>query len=418
MSVFIYTALKGGKEVVNGNIQANSLREAREALREMNLIPTKLEEKKTGNTKKTVAPAARSRAASAAREKKHTVSKLSIREKIDFTNILYYLSKTGIPLIEALLFIEMNAETKNIKALASEIRKHVIKGLTLSDTVSRFPKIFDRVYVGLIKAGEETGELDSILARIKFLLDKQDKLRGKVIGIMIYPAFIVLMALGVTTVMLTFVFPAFKDMYSSMGNQLPFITSLLIDIGTFLKQNLYVIPLAFGALFGGIYGLLNWRVSRRFIDGISLKIPVFRTFVQYAALANFITVFRICVEAGLSIVDGLMLSTIVVKNEIMRDAITASVRKIQHGQSLSNSLKMSKVMPGVVMCMISTGEESGQLEEMLELCGSYIDAQLESIIDTLSKLMEPLLLLVIGGLVLVLALALYLPLFQGYSNIG
>lgn len=407
MPLYSYTALKSGKDKVSGKIEAQTLKDAREALRKMNLVPTKIQEQaekaaKTSSGRKT--------------ESGVKLKKLSMREKIDFTNTLYVLSKTGISIIEALLFVELNSSSKNSQVLATELKKSVMLGANLSESINRYPETFDPIYSGLIKAGEESGELDTTLERMMFLLEKQDRLRSKVIATMAYPCFIIVLAILVTLVMLTFVFPAFKDMYDNMGKELPLITKVLMDLGIFLKTYWYVPILGGLTSIYALYFLLTWPGSRKVIDDVMLKIPVVKVFVQLASLSNFISVLRVSFDAGVPIVDSLLLANLTVQNYVYKRIFRETATKIQHGQSLSSSLKQTELIPGVVMCMISTGEQSGQLGDMLEQSSIYIDTQLERTVDLLNKLFEPILLVVVGGIVLVLALALYLPLFQSYSN--
>ena len=416
MPVFSYTALKSGNQKVNGKIEAISLREARESLRKMNLVPTKLEEVIQAN--KAEKTSTKGKDAEKSQGKKLKIKKLNLKDRIDLTNTLHVLSKTGISLIESLLFIEMNTGNLKIKALCAELRKHVLSGLNLSDSISKYPDIFDPVYIGLIRTGEEAGELDTTLARMTVLLDKQDKLGNKITMTLMYPAFIIVLAVVVTTVMLTLVFPAFKEMYGQMGNKLPWITQTLIDIGVFLKTYWYMIPVMFGAIGYGIYRTFKWSVTRRLIDKYCLEIPVFKTFIQFSNLSNFLAVMKVAFDAGVPIVDGMILANHTVRNMIMQEHLKESSTKIQQGQSLTVALKSTGVIPAIIMMMISTGEQSGQLGELLEHAANYIDVQLDRTIELLNKLFEPFLLIVIGGIVLVLALALYLPLFQSYQNMS
>ncbi len=408
MPLFIYTAMNSKKETVKGSVTADTLRDAREILRTKNLMPTKIEEQSAKTDKN------KSKARN--KNKKVKLKKLGMAEKIEFTNTLYILSKTGISIVEALLFVEMNVSNENVQNVAHELRKHILSGANLSEAIAKHPKVFDQIFSGLIKAGEETGELDSTLARMVELLDKQDKLRSKVISTMMYPVFVIVLASIVTLVMLTFVFPTFKDMFDDMGKDLPLITSVLMDIGVFLKTYWYFIPIGFGSITYSIFYLFNWPPSRKVIDKMSLKIPLVNVFVIYSSLSNFIAVLRVAFDAGVPIVDSLLLSNTTVENYIINKSMRQTAIKIQQGQSLSNSMKATGVIPNIVMCMIATGEQSGQLGEMLEYSSIYIDTQLDRIVDALNKMVEPIMLIVIGGIVLVLALALYLPLFQSYSG--
>jgi len=409
MPIYNYRALKSGKDLVDGKIEANSISEAREALKKKNLMPTKIEEQNSGllphNEKKKKKTA-----------NKVSLNKISIREKIDFTNTLHILQKTGISIIETLLFIEMNTTSKKIKILAADLRKNVLAGSSLSDAVSKYPKIFDQIFLGLIKAGEESGELEVTLERMIYLLDKQDKLKSKIIGIITYPCIVIFIAIAVTLIMLMFVFPAFKEMYDNMGNELPWITQTLMDAGLFLKAYWFSVPIILGSIIFVFLNIMKWNYTKRLLDKASLKIPLIKTFVQYASLSNFLTVLKVAFDAGVPIIDALLLANLTINNYIIKESFIKSTSMINRGQSLTAALKATNTMPGIVLCMISTGEQAGSLGGMLEQAGAYVDAQLERIIDTISKFFEPALMMIIGGIVMVLAMALYLPLFQSYSN--
>ncbi|MEI8389747.1 MAG: type II secretion system F family protein [bacterium] len=410
MAIFTHKSLKNGSEKVQGKIEADSLKEARDLLRKQGYMPIKVEEegvtlsRNTTQKRKTY--------------KKVKVNKLSMREQIDFTNILYTFAKSGISLVESLFFIEMNSESRNIQNLSIELRKLVLAGGGLSEAISKFPESFDQVYIGLVRAGEESGELESTLKRISFLLDKQDKLKSKVVSTLSYPVFVIILAMIVVTVMLMFVFPAFKGMYSQMGIELPLLTTVLITVGEFMKKYWYTVPLGFLSTGYSIYYIFTWPTSRKILDEIGLNIPVFEKFLRFTSLSNFITALTVAFEAGVTLVDSLLFANLTVTNIVLHDALKKVAVDVQYGKSLSAALKSSKVLPGIVMCMISTGEESGSLGEMLEMAGVYVDDQVDRIVDILSKMMEPILFVVIGAIVLVLALSLYLPLFKAYANMG
>ena len=292
----------------------------------------------------------------------------------------------------------------------------MLSGASFSEAILNMPEVFDQVYAGIVRAGEESGELDTTLERLVFLLNKQEKLKSKVIGTLIYPCFIVLLAIFVSTVMITFVFPAFKETYAQSGRNLPWITQFFMDSGVFLRKYWFVIPLMFASVIYSIYFLFTWPTSRKFIDKYVLDIPIVSMFIKYAYLSNFVSILKVSFDAGIPLVDGILLANKTVTNYELKKALRESASKIQHGQSLSTALRLTGFIPGIVMCMIATGEESGQLGETLYQSELYIDTQLERLIELLNKLFEPILLLVIGCIVLVLALALYLPLFQNYSN--
>lgn len=405
MPIFDYIALKNNKEFVKGKIEAASIREARQNIRALGFVPTKIlaqDDKAAGTEQKAV--------------KKNKLRKLSLKEKMDFTNTLQTLSQTGVPIIESLVFIENNTAYKNIKVMANELRRQIIGGSTFAAAVARYPEIFDHVFIGLVSAGEESGELDLTLDRMSELLAKEERIRGKVIGTLMYPCFVIVLATLVILVMLIFVFPAFKGMFDNLGKPLPWITQFLMDSGVFLKENWPVIPIAFGVLWYGVYYSYVYEPTRKIIDKTVLDIPLLKQLVMYSNIANFMAVLRVAYEAGVPIVDCLFLSNLTINNYTLKDNIKIAATKVQQGTRLSSALKSTNALPKMILFMIATGEESGRLGDMLSSAITFIDKELDNIVDTLTKMIEPLMLIVIGSIVLVLALALYLPLFQSYQS--
>ena len=213
MPIYTYTALKQGKEVVTGEVTASNLKDARDVIRKMGLVPTKVNEYTDAKAKKAA-----------------KLSSLSLSEKIDFISTLQILLTSGIPAVESLMFMEQEAARKKIRDMARVLKTQIMAGSTFADTLARYPQVFGYIFIGLIKAGEESGELEKTLGRIKDLLTKQANIKGKVIGTLMYPAFVVVLAFCITIVMLVFVFPAFKEMFEQQEKALPLITSLMTQV--------------------------------------------------------------------------------------------------------------------------------------------------------------------------------------------
>lgn len=404
MQIYNYIALKNNKDIVKGKVEGNSLREARENIRKLGFLPTKIVEEGSSNT-----------------ENKESVivpkkmQRLSLQEKIDFTSTLQILAQSGIPIIESLVFIENDAAKPRIRLVANEMRRQIMAGATFAETIAKYPHIFGHIYIGLVKAGEASGELEKVLDRLLELLRKEGAIKSKVVGTLMYPAFVILMAMFVVTIMLVFVFPAFKGMFASTGTKLPFITALLMGFGTFLQHYWILIPLIFGTVIFGTIFLVRWEKSRRIIDKYDLKIPLLSDLIQYSNFSNFVAVMQVAYEAGVPIVDCLYLSNITLTNYTLQDKISKATINVQQGQHLSVALKSTAIIPKMILFMIATGEQSGRLGEMLTQATVFIDKKLDTIIDAMTKMVEPLMLLVIGSIVLILALALYMPLFQSYT---
>ncbi len=401
MAIFVYTALKENKVTVTGRIEAFDAQDARNKLRDMNLLPTlvnELNDKKEGKIKA------------------GKIQSLSLREKIDFTSTLEILTSTGIPIIEALLFIEQNSDSQKVRSMSQEFRKQIIAGSTLGETLENYRLIFGRVYIGLVKAGEDSGELDKTLVRMLELLKKQDDIKGKVVGALIYPSMVVLLAIVAVLVMLMFVFPAFDEMFKNLGKPLPLITQMCMNAGDFLKENWYICLIVFFLSIFGCKKAYQNPNSRKKIDEAVLHIPILCDMLKFSNFSNFIAVLQVSYEAGIPIVDCLYLANLTMDNFILKNAIMEATTKVQQGTHLSVALRSVKQIPTMMVFMIATGEQSGRLGDSLIHCVNYIDKRLDGVIDGFTKLIEPILMIFIGVVVGFLALALYLPLFQAYQQ--
>ena len=401
MAIFVYTALKENKVTVTGRIEAFDAQDARNKLRDMNLLPTlvnELNDKKEGKIKA------------------GKIQSLSLREKIDFTSTLEILTSTGIPIIEALLFIEQNSDSQKVRSMSQEFRKQIIAGSTLGETLENYRLIFGRVYIGLVKAGEDSGELDKTLVRMLELLKKQDDIKGKVVGALIYPSMVVLLAIVAVLVMLMFVFPAFDEMFKNLGKPLPLITQMCMNAGDFLKENWYICLIVFFLSIKKKKKAYQNPNSRKKIDEAVLHIPVLCDMLKFSNFSNFIAVLQVSYEAGIPIVDCLYLANLTMDNFILKNAIMEATTKVQQGTHLSVALRSVKQIPTMMVFMIATGEQSGRLGDSLIHCVNYIDKRLDGVIDGFTKLIEPILMIFIGVVVGFLALALYLPLFQAYQQ--
>ena len=398
MPTYNYRALKRGRDVVKGTIEAIDAKDAREKVRKMGLIPTDITDASAGK--------------SSGSDVK--ILPMSLTARIEFISTLQILLQSGIPAVESLMFMEVEAAKKKIRDTAKVLRTQVMGGASFADVLTRYPNVFGYVMIGLVKAGEEAGELEKTLGRIKELLQKQADTKGKVISTLMYPCFVIALATIIVLIMLLFVFPTFKEMFENQGKELPLITSVLINVGEYLKTNWWVLIVGFIVLAITITIITTWQPTKRILDKVSLKVPLINSMLISANFSNFLSVVQVAYDAGIPVVDCLHLGVVTLTNTLLRDKMTDSIVKVQQGQQISVAMKMTKVVPKMLLLMISTGEQSGRLGEMLGNAVNYLDKILDDIIDTLTKMIEPIMLLVIGSIVLVLALALYLPLFQSY----
>ena len=399
MPIYSYEALKQGKEVVKGEINALNLKDARDVIRKMGLVPTKINEYLDSS-----------------KNSSDSIKPLNLNEKIDFISTLQILLQSGIPAVESLMFMEQEAAKKKIRETSKVLKTHIMGGSSLADTIAKYPDVFGYIFIGLIKAGEESGELEKTLGRINELLSKQAAIKNKVIGTLMYPMFVIVLAFLIIIVMLTFVFPAFKDMFEQQEKALPWITMAMINAGEYLKEFWYTIPIFIVALVVFVTILFKWKTSKNYIDRIVLKIPLLNNLLLYSNFSNFLSVLNVSYEAGIPIVDCLHLGVTTLTNSVVKEKMSNSITKVQQGLQVSQAFKLTKVVPKMLLFMIATGEQSGRLGDMLEKGVNFLDKTLDGIIDTMTKMIEPIMLLVIGSIVLVMALALYLPLFQSYMS--
>lgn len=407
MAIYNYIALKNGKDIVKGKVDAADLRSARESIRKLGFIPTKVYEEKIGSDGKEVDDT---------KIKAGKVKSLGLSDRIDFTSTMQILAQAGIPIIESLMFIENDAAKLKLRLVAKELRRQIMQGATFADTIAKYPNQFGQIYIGLVKAGEDSGELEKTLERLLELLTKEQNIRSKVIGTLMYPMFVIVLAVLIVLVMLMFVFPVFKEMFDGMGKELPWITATLMSVGIFLKTYWFFVPLILGSIVGFFVFIMRWQPSKRKIDEWVLKVPLLSDLMQYSNYANFVAVMQVAYDAGVPIIECLYLANMTLTNHTLKTKIEAATLKVQQGQHLSVALRSTKVMPKMILFMIATGEQSGRLGDMLLQATNFIDKKLDGIIDTMTKMIEPIMLIVIGSIVLVLALALYLPLFQSYMQ--
>ncbi len=409
MAIFYYKAVKeenNEKKIVNGKIKALNAREARQEVKNLGFIPISVYEDSNGGNKQ---------ADQIKSEHLPKLRSLSTNEKINFTSTFKLLMQSGVPVIESLVFLENEADSPKLREAAGVIKTQILAGATYSETIARYPDIFGHVYIGLTKAGEDSGEMEKTLTRLVELLEKQEAIKSRVIGALIYPVFVICLAIAALMIMLMFVFPAFKDMFTNLGDKLPIYTKICLELGEFLKAYWVIIPVGIASIVGGIYYALKNETTKNKIDEILLKIPIIKDLLVAANLSNFFAVMQVAFDAGIPVIDCLYLGNITITNSLLNKALKKASRKIQTGQRLSVALKNITLIPKMMVFLIAIGEQSGRLGEMLKQSVLYIDNKLDKVIDTITKMIEPIMLIVIGGMVLFLALSLYLPIFKSYE---
>ena len=344
--------------------------------------------------------------------------KVTNKDIVIFTRQFSTMIDAGLPLVQGLTILAEQSENPTFKTILKEITKDVEGGSTLAEAMKKHPKVFDDLFVNLVAAGEVGGILDTILRRLSTFIEKAEKLKSQVKGALTYPAVVVGIAIIVIAVILVFVIPVFEDMFKSFGSALPAPTQLVVDMSRFLKGNIHWVILAFGGL---IYGLKRYRRTasgRKQIDTLLLKLPVFGELLKKTAVARFTRTLGTMIGSGVPILDALEIVARTAGNVVIEEIIYEVRSSIAEGQTIAEPLSENDVFPGMVIQMISVGEATGALDTMLEKIADFYDDEVDAAVAALTSMLEPLLMLFLGGAIGGLVIAMYLPIFGMAAAMG
>ncbi|GGO82482.1 type II secretion system protein F [Marinobacterium nitratireducens] len=336
-----------------------------------------------------------------------------------FTRQMATMMKSGVPLIQGLEIVANGAEKDKLKKMIYQIRDSVSSGTDFSTALAQFPDYFDDLYCNLVRAGEQSGALETMLDRIASYKEKIEALKAKIRKAMTYPAAVVVVGIVVTAILLVKVVPVFEDLFTSFGADLPAFTRFVVDLSEYAQKWWFVALLAV-ALTGYAFQRTH-KKSQRFHDWVDravLKIPVIGKILHQAAIARFARTLSTTFAAGVPLVEALDSAAGAVGNVVYRNAILQIRNGVSTGQSLQNAVTMTGVFPNMAIQMIGIGEEAGSLEAMLDKIASFYEEQVDNAVDALSSLMEPMIMVVLGTLVGGLVIAMYLPIFQLGNVVG
>lgn len=413
MPNFDYKALDiKTKENRTGIVLAANEIEARQKLRGMNLVPLSLEvvqDKATGSN------VAGSFNFSKLMEMFSSVKNSDI---ISFSRNLAIMVRGGIPLTEALLYFENFAENRKFKKILNSVRNDILGGDNLSNALSKFPDAFSEIYINITKAGESSGELDVTMDRMADMITRTEKIKAKIISAAIYPCIVLSLVFIVMTVIFIWVLPAFTKIYKQMGIKLPDLTLFMVFISDCFRNYWFIV---FPAIFGSIWGFLKFiktPVGKDLFDKFCIRVPVLTEVIRYANISSFISTLAVCFNSGVPITEALDFAVNTVSNNVLKVSMQSVNRQVQVGKPLGVALSETGIIPELVLLVIATGEESGNLEQSLITATEYLEKEINSRIEILMALMEPLLLLYLGVVVGFVAMSIYMPLFSMYENMG
>ncbi|MFC1631225.1 type II secretion system F family protein [Candidatus Omnitrophota bacterium] len=400
MPSFKYRAKDGPEKIVEGQIQAETEREAIEQVSRMGYLPIRVEQQKPAKEK------------SAKSALKIFSLRISSRDITVFSRQLASFLKSGMPILRALTIIGEQTDNAGLKAMFENIRSQVRDGQTLSSTLAKYPRVFSQLYIAMVRTGEGSGTLHQALLRVAEHRQKQEQIIAQVRMALVYPAVMASVALGTIIFMFTFVMPRLMRIFTSVGEELPTITKVLISISTFLRIGWPGILLALGVIFFIVRKRLRTESGQAAFGRLKLKLPVFGSFATRAELARFSRTLELLLNNGIPILKAIKAVIPTVNNQLIRNELLRSFKELEQGGSLGKSLKQSKLFPGFMTNLLIIGEESGQLEGALSEIADCYERETEEGIKVIATLIEPLIILVMGLVVGFIVIAMLLPVFQ------
>lgn len=339
-------------------------------------------------------------------------NRVGLKELAVFSRQFATMINSGLSLLRSLAILGDQTENRELARVVGVVRRDVEQGSALSAALSRHPKVFSRLYVSMVRAGEVAGTLDETLVQLADTLEKQVELRRRVKSAMTYPAVVAVLVLLILTAMILFIVPMFKDMYASLGGTLPLPTRVLLKISSLVGRFWYLVA---AAEIGAAVGLKKWIATdrgRATWDALKLRLPVFGPLVHKAALARFSRTLSSLVRSGVPILEALEIVADTSGNHVVATAVRDAQSSVMQGETLAVPLHRHDVFPPMVVQMISVGEETGALDEMLGKIADFYDQEVAATVEALTSLIEPLLIVFMGLSVGGMVVALYMPMFN------
>jgi general secretion pathway protein F len=399
LGAFEYTAVDATGRERKGVLEGDTARAVRQMLRDQSLLPLAVSEVLQNENR---------------RERKQ----FSLRRGISaadlslLTRQIATLVRSGLPLEEALMAVSEQTERPRIRNIIMGVRAKVMEGHALADGLSDFPAVFPELYRATVSAGEQSGHLDTVLERLADYTESREQLRSRTLTAMLYPVLLFIVCVSIVAMLLTFVVPKIVKQFENSKAELPFLTQILIAISDFLRSwGLLTLVVLILAIVGFVRWLRDPAARRRF-HSFLLRLPLVGRVVRGNNTARFARTFSTLTSSAVPVLEALRISGEVVTNLPMRDAVQDAAARVREGAPIGRSLGTSKIFPPMMIHLISSGETSGDLETMLDRAATNQEREMDSILGAAVGLLGPLMILVMGGLVLLIVLAMLLPIFQ------
>ena len=338
--------------------------------------------------------------------------KVTGKDLVIFTRQLSTMIDAGLPLVQCLQILAKQQANPNFKQIISTIQTDVETGTTLADSMRKHPKVFDGLYANMIEAGELGGILDTILSRLAVFKEKAMALQKKIKGAMTYPTICLAISLIILAVILIFVVPVFDKMFKDFGSALPAPTQMVINLSNFVKSNTIYILIAMVLLFLGIKKVYSTEKGRLKIDNMILWSPVIGPLTRKVAVSKFTRTLSTLLQSGVPILDSLQVVARTSGNKVIERAVVRVAESIAEGRPIAEPLEESGVFPNMVVQMINVGESVGALDTMLEKIADFYDEEVDQAVENLTAMIEPFMMVFLGGMIGGLVVAMYLPIFK------
>ena len=398
MPVYTYRARDRSGKVVTATMEAATEREVAASLRDKGMFVAEIKPPAKGLSMEIKMPA--------------FMDAPGLRDVTIFSRQFATVIAAGLPVVQSLNILQRQADKQGMKDALGKIRNDVETGLPLSDALAKHPRIFNKLYIYLARAGEVSGNLDGILERVATYMEKQQAIRGKVKSAMTYPAVVLVIALAVTFFLLTGIVPQFAQILDQLGGDLPLITQILVSISDFLRFQWWLLLIVVVAAVVGIGFYYRTNNGRHVIDRILLRMPVLGPLVQKSSIASFSQTFGLLLRSGVNIVEAIDITKGTAGNIIVEDILTETKDAVQRGEQVSVTLtKYPQVFPPLVSSMVAIGEETGAIDAMLEKIAEFYEREVDEAVEGLTAALEPMLIVFLGVVVGFIVAGMFLPMF-------
>ncbi|MCD6570537.1 MAG: type II secretion system F family protein [Deltaproteobacteria bacterium] len=397
MPVFVWEGKLTDGSIKKGEIEAQNKAAANLILRRQRILPVKMKVKP--------------------KEIVLFKKKVKTTDVVVFTRQFATMINAGLPLVQCLDILASQQANPAFKKILIEIKQDVEGGSTFADALKKHPSVFDVLYVNMVAAGEIGGVLDIILNRLAQYMEKTEALKSKVKGAMMYPIVVLCVAIGVVAILMIFVIPTFQDVFSQFGAALPAPTQFVVNLSNFFRHyTLHLIGV--GVL---LFIAFKWMRSNErgcyFLDNTALKLPIFGLLLKKVSVAKFTRTLGTMISSGVPIMDGLEITSKTTGNKVVEEAVINVRKSISEGKSIAEPLGQSGVFPPMVVQMVSVGEATGALDQMLSKIADFYDEEVDTAVSSLTSILEPLLIVFLGGVIGGVVVAMYLPIFQLAGNV-